>query len=95
MPRQGEKHENEFIKDNPAPTQFPEEIQMTTSNKSWSEMTRKSMTKAEFFQVAGITSELEEFVDEFIKKPEVLQSLSLERQQQIEAQMDAVLALFA
>ena len=67
---------------------------MATYDKPWNEATREPTTKAEFYQIAGITPELEEFVDEFIKRPEMLESLPLERQHQIEAQMDAVLALF-
>jgi hypothetical protein len=67
---------------------------MPTYDKPWNEATREPTTKAEFYQIAGITPELEEFVDEFIKRPEMLESLPLERQHQIEAQMDAVLALF-
>jgi hypothetical protein len=67
---------------------------MVTYNKAWSETTREPTTKAEFYQIAGITPELEEFVYEFIKRPEMLKSLPLERQHRIEAQMDAVLALF-
>jgi hypothetical protein len=67
---------------------------MPTHDKPWNEATREPTTKAEFYQIAGITPELEEFVDEFIKRPEMLESLPLERQHQIEAQMDAVLALF-
>jgi hypothetical protein len=67
---------------------------MPTHDKPWNEATREPRTKAEFYQIAGITPELEEFVDEFIKRPEMLESLPLERQHQIEAQMDAVLALF-
>lgn len=73
---------------------FQEGIHMATYDKAWSEKTREPTTKAEFYQIAGITPELEKFVDEFIKRPEMLKSLPLERQHQIEAQMDAVLALF-
>jgi len=51
------------------------------------------MTKAEFYQIAGITPELEEFISNFVKRPEIIDSLPLEKQQDIEAKMDAVLAL--
>jgi hypothetical protein len=54
---------------------------------------RQPMAKAEFFQIAGITPELEEFISDFVKRPEILNSLPLEKQQEIEAQMDAVFAL--
>ena len=51
------------------------------------------MAKAEFFQLTGITPELEEFISEFLERPEILDSLSQEKQQEIEAKMDAVFAL--
>lgn len=54
---------------------------------------RQPMAKAEFFQLAGITPELEEFISEFLERPEILASLSQEKQQEIEAKMDAVFAL--
>ena len=67
---------------------------MATYDKPWSETAREPTTKAEFYQFAGITPELEEFISNFVGKPEILDSLSQEKQQEIEAQMDAVLALF-
>jgi hypothetical protein len=54
---------------------------------------RQPMAKAEFFQLTGITPELEEFISEFLERPEILDSLSQEKQQEIEAKMDAVFAL--
>jgi hypothetical protein len=66
---------------------------MATYDKAWSETTREPVTKSEFYQIAGITPELEEFVSDFIKRPEILNSLSQEKQQEIEAKMDAVFAM--
>jgi hypothetical protein len=53
---------------------------------------RQPMAKAEFFLFAGITPELEEFIREFLEHPEILDSLSQEKQQEIEAKIDAVFA---
>jgi hypothetical protein len=71
---------------------FQRSIHMATYDKVWSETTREPKTKAEFYQLAGITPELIEFVDEFIARPELFESLPLKRQREIEAQMDTVLA---
>lgn len=68
---------------------------MATYAKTESALTREPTTKTEFFQIAGITPELLEFVDELIHRPEMLKSLPLEKQHEFEAQIDAVLALFA
>lgn len=66
---------------------------MGTYDKFWSETTREPSTKAEFYHIAGITPELEEFISDFVRRPEIIGSLSREKQQEIEAKMDAVLAL--
>ena len=50
-------------------------------------------TQADFFLAVGIRPELAEFVTEFVEKPEIFFSLSAQRQCEIEAQLDAVLAL--
>jgi len=63
---------------------------MATYDKAWSERTREPATKAEFYQIAGITPELEEFISDFVSRPEILDSLSQEKQLEIEAKMDAV-----
>jgi hypothetical protein len=73
--------------------EFSKGIHMATYDKAWSETTKEPTTKAEFYQFAGITPELEEFISNFVRRPEILDSLSQEKQQEIEAQMDAVLAL--
>jgi hypothetical protein len=67
---------------------------MASYNEVCSETARKPTAKVEFFQIAGITPELEGFITEFVRSPEILDSLSLEKQREIEDQMDAVLALF-
>jgi hypothetical protein len=71
---------------------IPRGIHMASYDKVWSETTREPKTKAEFYQITGIPPELIEFVDEFIKRPELFESLPLKRQRAIEAQMDKVLA---
>jgi hypothetical protein len=68
-------------------------IQMAIYYKAWSETTKEPATKAEFYQIAGITPELEEFIRDFISRPEILNSLSQKKQQEIEAKMDAVFAM--
>jgi hypothetical protein len=73
--------------------EFPRGIQMATYDKAWSERTREPATKAEFYQIAGITPELEEFIRDFTSRPEILNSLSQKKQQEIEAKMDAVFAM--
>lgn len=66
---------------------------MATYDKDWSESTPGPATKAEFYQIAGITPDLEEFIGDFIRRPEILNSLSQEKQREIEAKMDAVFAM--
>ena len=67
---------------------------MAKYDKAWSETTREPATKAEFYQIAGITPEFEEFINDFISRPEIIDSLSQEKQQEIEAKMDTVFAMF-
>jgi len=55
---------------------------------------KSASSKADFIRLAGIGSELAEFVIEFIEKPEIFFSLSFERRCEIENQMDAVLSSF-
>jgi hypothetical protein len=66
---------------------------MATYDKARSETTREPVTKSEFYQIAGITPELEEFIRDFVRRPEILNSLSQEKQQELEAKMDAVFAV--
>jgi len=67
---------------------------MATYDKAWSDTTGKPTARTEFFQTAGISLELEEFITEFVRSPEILDTLSPQKQREIENQMDAVLALF-
>lgn len=67
---------------------------MASYNEVRSETTIKPTAKAEFFRIVGITPELEGFIAEFVRNPEILDSLSLEKQREIEDRMDAVLGFF-
>ncbi len=66
---------------------------MATHDKSAGAGTREPTTKAEFYQIAGITPELEEFINAFMERPEILSSMSRHEKREIEAQMDSVLSL--
>jgi hypothetical protein len=66
---------------------------MAIYDKAWSETKREPTTKAEFYQFVGITPEFERFIIDFVQRPEILNSLSQEKRQEIEAKMEAVLAL--
>jgi hypothetical protein len=54
-----------------------------------------ALSQADFMRLAGIGPELAEFVNEFIKRPEIFFSMSLERRGEIENQLDAVLSSIA
>ena len=56
------------------------------------EESKSGSSKDEFMRWAGIGPELVEFVLEFIEKPEILFSISSERRNEIENQMDAILS---
>ena len=66
---------------------------MAAYDKGYRETDRELKTKAEFYQIAGITPELEKFISDFVRCPEILDSLSQKKQQEIETKMDAVLAM--
>jgi hypothetical protein len=66
---------------------------MATYDKAWRETTREPITRTEFFKIAGITPELEKFIRDFVKRPDILNSLPQGKQQEIEAQMDAVFTM--
>jgi hypothetical protein len=55
---------------------------------------KTAMSKVDFIRLAGIGPELAEFVTEFIDRPEIFFSMSLERRCEIENQMDAILSSF-
>jgi hypothetical protein len=56
------------------------------------ETAQQPSAKAEFMQIAGITPELETFINALVGDPEIFVSLPQEKRQQIESQMDSVLA---
>ena len=58
------------------------------------EASKNDSSRDDFMRLAGIGPELIEFVMEFIEKPEIFFSMSLERRCEIENQMDAILSSF-
>jgi hypothetical protein len=68
---------------------------MHKPHKSLCKGGEQPLSKAVFFNIAGISPELEEFVSDFFQRLEFLNSLSMERRYEIEVQMDAVQSLFA
>jgi hypothetical protein len=55
---------------------------------------KSARSKADLIRLAGIESELAEFVAGFVEKPEIIFSMSSERRREIENQMDAILSSF-
>jgi hypothetical protein len=55
---------------------------------------KSAWSKADLIRLAGIDSELAEFVAEFVEKPEIFFSMSSEKRREIEHQMDAILSSF-
>ena len=55
---------------------------------------KSARSKADFIRLAGIGSELAEFLTEFVEKPDHFYSIPFERRREIENQMDAVLLSF-
>jgi len=51
-------------------------------------------SKTDFIRLSGIGSELAEFVNDFVEKPEIFYSMPFERRRDIENRMDAFLSLF-
>jgi len=58
------------------------------------EESKNGSPKDEVMRWAGVGPELVAFVLEFIEKPEILFSMSSERRNEIENQMDAILSSF-
>ena len=58
------------------------------------EVNKNGSSKDEVMRWAGIGPEIVEFVMEFIEKPEILFSMSSERRNEIENQMDVILSSF-
>jgi hypothetical protein len=67
---------------------------MAKRGEDISEEWKSASSKADFIGLAGIGTELAEFVIEFIEKPEIFFSMSFERRYEIENQMDAILSSF-
>jgi len=51
-------------------------------------------SRADFIELAGIGSDLEDFLREFSARPEIFYSMPRARRREIECQMDAILSLF-
>jgi hypothetical protein len=64
---------------------------MESSDKDKKEERKRTGTKADFIRRIGIEPDLLKFLNEFTERPEVFFSLSLDRCQEIESQMDAIL----
>jgi hypothetical protein len=67
---------------------------MAKRGEDMNEESRNGSSKDDVMRWAGIGPELVEFVMEFIEKPEILFSMSSERRNEIENQMDAILSSF-
>jgi hypothetical protein len=67
---------------------------MAKHGEEMNEETSSARSKADFIRLAGIGSDLAEFVNEFIEKPENFISMTFEQRRDIEIQMDAILSSF-
>ena len=65
--------------------------EMESRDKNEKAERRTPGTKADFIRRIGIEPDLVTFLNEFTERPEVFFSLSLDRCQKIESQMDAIL----
>ena len=65
---------------------------MAKRGENMNEESKNGSLKDEVMRWAGIGPELVEFVIEFIEKPEILFSMSSQRRNEIENQMDAILS---
>jgi hypothetical protein len=64
------------------------------NGEEMNEDSRSAGSKSDFMRLAGIGTELAEFVIDFMEKPEIFFSMSFERRNEIENQMDAILSSF-
>ena len=53
---------------------------------------KSARSKADFIRLTGIGPELAEFVAELVERPEIVFSMSPERRQKMERQMDAIIS---
>ncbi len=67
---------------------------MAKHGRDMNEKRQSAGSKADFIRLSGIGSELAEFVNHFVEKPEILYSMPFERRREIENRMDAFLSLF-
>jgi hypothetical protein len=67
---------------------------MEKSGEDMNDQGKTAKSKSYFLGSTGIGPELAEFVTEFIDRPEIFFSMSLERRCEIENQMDAILSSF-
>jgi len=58
------------------------------------EESRSAGSKSDFMRLAGIGTDLADFVIAFLEKPEIFFSMPFERRREIENQMDAILSSF-
>jgi len=66
---------------------------MAEHGDDMNEVRKSAKSKAEFLRLAGIGSELAEFVTEFVEQPATFRSISLERRCEIENQMDMIFSM--
>ena len=67
---------------------------MGNEGEDMDEESRSAGSKADFMKLACIGTELAEFVNLFLEKPEIFFSMPFERCREIENQIDAVLSSF-
>lgn len=67
---------------------------MESSDEDEKAERKRPGTKADFIRRIGIEPDLATFLNEFIERPEIFFSLSLDRCREIESQMDAILSSF-
>lgn len=65
---------------------------MASSDKGKKIKRMRPGTKADFIKPIGIEPDLATFLDEFMERPEIFLSMSLDRCHEIEYQMDAILS---
>ena len=67
---------------------------MESSDEKKNKERMRPETKADFIRRIGIEPDLSTFLNEFTERPEIFFSLSLDKCQEIESKMDAILSSF-
>jgi hypothetical protein len=67
---------------------------MVKHAEDMNEESRSAGSKSDFMRLAGIGTDLADFVIAFLEKPEIFFSMPFERRRDIENQMDAILSSF-